>query len=225
MIKRVHPAIRHSPFVGAMAEYWIYFQAFLRSASGMASIAPSSRWTARAMVQGLEQLSGGAIVELGAGTGAITAELLRVTAGRCRCLIVERDPQLCRRLRERFRDAEIVEGDALNFDAMLRERRIRQIDHVLCELPMNWFAPPDRDNLLADICRWLKPAGSFRQLSHLHWLGSGQYRCYFREVTTRHVLRNVPPAGCFICRSPIHKPLARRLESRRGGEPVRLLQR
>ena len=189
-------------FAQEMQDFWLYFRTFLRCKADVASIAPSSRATARAMLRGLEALSSGVVVELGAGTGAITSELLGNIGGSCETIIVERDHEFFNRLRERFPGTQIVEGDALDFDRLLDERNISQVDHVLCELPLNWLVPNQRDRLLNAVCRRLKPEGSFRQLSHAIWRPRPTLCRYFQDVSLQLVWRNLPPAGCFICRQP-----------------------
>ncbi len=50
------------------------------------------------------------VVDLGAGTGRLTEELARVAG---RVVAVELDPRLARRLRGRWRNVDVVEGDAV----------------------------------------------------------------------------------------------------------------
>ena len=52
-------------------------------------------------------------MDLGAGTGRLTAALARVAG---RVLAVELDPRLARDLRHRWDNVEVVEGDAMLFD-------------------------------------------------------------------------------------------------------------
>ena len=59
------------------------------------------------------------VYEIGPGNGIITASLARVAG---QVIAIEKDPELVRRLRERFRlldNVEIVEKDFLNYSFML----------------------------------------------------------------------------------------------------------
>ncbi len=77
----------------------------------MASLAPSSRRLARAMVA---QVPDGArrVVELGAGTGVFTRALLDRGIAARDLLVIELNPELHALLRRRFPDTRVVHGDA-----------------------------------------------------------------------------------------------------------------
>src|SRR5207248_1711594 len=92
-------------------DWWLMLRKFFQRGRTIASVAPSSRYMARAIMRGINFESVRCIVELGAGTGPITAELLRRAKPHTRVLVLELDADLCARLRRRFPDADIVEGD------------------------------------------------------------------------------------------------------------------
>src|SRR5262249_34321890 len=148
-------------------DWLLFFKKFLRHGRAIASFVPSSVWLARALVEGIDFSRCRCVVELGAGTGPITAELLRHAPPGCRCLIVERDPDFCARLRERFPQAEIVQADAVALEELLAARGIERIDHVLCGLPLPSFTEAARDTVLDVVQRHLAPEGTFRQLTHM----------------------------------------------------------
>lgn len=191
---------RSPPKSTELADFWLYFKTFLRERRAVASAAPSSQATARRIVRGLTFPPNGTLVELGAGTGAITAELLRANAGRCRVVAVERDAAFCARLRQRCPEAEVVEADALDFEALLDRRDVKQVDHVICGLPLNWLPRRQGAELLAAISRRLRHGGTLRQLTHLPWRPNPLLPHYFQEIETHVVWRNFPPAGFQICR-------------------------
>ena len=68
------------------------------------------------------------ILDLGAGTGRLTAELARAAR---RVLAVELDPGLAERLRGRWGNVEVVEGDAATVDLP------REPFHVVANLPFD----------------------------------------------------------------------------------------
>jgi phospholipid N-methyltransferase len=192
------PAGRHEP---TSPDWWLFLRKFLREGRGIAALAPSSRWIARAAVRGIDFDRAGCVVELGAGTGPITRALLRGAAGTaCRVLVIERDPDFCQRLRRRFPDAEVVNDDALVLDRILAERGLSSADHVISGLPFPSFAPADRARLLELLGQSLAPEGTFRQLTHMPWVYRSMYRRHFAEVRFRLVPLNLPPGGVYICR-------------------------
>jgi phospholipid N-methyltransferase len=185
-----------------LPDWWLFLTKFLKHGTAIAAFVPSSRWMAQGVVGGIDFTKARCILELGAGTGPITSELLKRAKGLCRVLIVERDPDFCKRLRQRFPEADIAEADALNLDRLLAERQIAAVDHVFCGLPLPSFTPIDRDHVLDVIARHLSSTGTFRQLTHMPWVYYPLYRRYFARVDFRMVLRNLPPAGFYVCQGP-----------------------
>src|SRR5262249_27458251 len=126
-------------------DWWLMLTKFLQRGRVIASFAPSSRFMARASVRGIDFDRSKCIVELGAGTGRITAELLRRTGKNTRLIIVELDADLCRYLRQRFPGAEIVEANAVDLDHVLDQRGIGKVDHIVSGLPLPSIPEEIRD--------------------------------------------------------------------------------
>jgi phosphatidylethanolamine/phosphatidyl-N-methylethanolamine N-methyltransferase len=179
---------------------WLMFTKFLQRGKAIASFAPSSRFMVRSILRGIDFSKCRCIIELGAGTGPVTAELLKRVSPDCRLIIVELDPDLCRHLRKRFPTADIVQGDAADMDRLLDERGISQVDHILSGLPLPSFPEPVRDRILDISARRLHGEGSFRQLTVMPWVYYRLYRRYFTDVRFRFVPCNLPPGGVYLCR-------------------------
>jgi phospholipid N-methyltransferase len=182
-------------------DWLLFFTKFLRHGRAIASFVPSSVFLSREVVRGIDFAEARCVVELGAGTGPITAELLRQAPPTCRVVAVERDPDFCARLRQRFPAADIAQADAVDLDRLLDERGIDKVDHFLCGLPLPSFSKESRDHVLAAARRRLTPGGTFRQLTHMPWVYARMYREYFAEVRFQLVLFNIPPAGFYTCRA------------------------
>ena len=95
------------------------------------------------------------IVELGAGTGPITKELVKRVKPHTKLIVVELDPDFCQRLRVRFPGTDIVEGDAAQIDKLLADRGITEVDHIVSGLPLPSFPAKLRDAILASSARAL----------------------------------------------------------------------
>lgn len=173
---------------------------FLKKGRSIASFAPSSRAMARSMLHGIDFGAARCIVELGAGTGPITSELIKRLQPNTKLLVIELDPDLCARLKSRFPQLDVVQGDACQFDKYLAERGITQVDHVLSELPLPSFPSSLRDAILATSSRMLTPAGTFRQLTVMPMIYYKLYRRYFDDVRFQFVPWNLPPGGVYVCR-------------------------
>jgi phospholipid N-methyltransferase len=191
---------------GRASDSWLFFTKFVRLGTRVGAVVPSSRWFARRIAEGIDFDRAGCVVELGAGTGPITAELLRRAGDRCRVLVVERDPDFCGRLRAQFPHAEVIQDDATDLARLLAERRVGPVDHIVCGLALPWLAAQDRHRLLDAARRALAPHGSFRQLTYMPWIHALVYRRYFRRVGFRLVVRNIPPGGFYVCEGPRDDP-------------------
>jgi phospholipid N-methyltransferase len=172
---------------------------FLKHGTTIAAFAPSSKFLARATVRGIDFDTARCIVELGAGTGPITAELIRRVKPHTKLIVVELMPEFCDRLRAKFPAADIVEGDAAHLDKLLADRGITEVDHVLSGLPLPSFPADLRDSILASSAKCLGPGGTFRQLTNMPWVYWKMYRGYFDDVRFRVVPLNLPPGGVYVC--------------------------
>jgi phospholipid N-methyltransferase len=184
-------------------DWWLMMKAFLKQGRQIASCAPSSGPMARKMIEGIDWDNARCIVELGAGTGPITAQLVRRLKPHTRALVIELDPTLCARLRERFQgipNLDVIQGDATQFDKYLAERNLPQVDHVLSGLPLPSFPEGLRNAVLETSARTLGPQGTFRQLTVMPLIYYRLYARYFNDVEFRFVPWNLPPGGVYLCR-------------------------
>src|SRR5262249_8955117 len=77
-----HKPVRRPP------DWFLFFTKFLKHGTAIASFVPSSSYLARGVVHGIDFASARTVVELGAGTGPITAEVLRLAPPACRVVVV-----------------------------------------------------------------------------------------------------------------------------------------
>jgi phospholipid N-methyltransferase len=184
-------------------DWWLMMKAFLTQGKRIASFAPSSRFMARKILDGIDWATTRTIVELGAGTGPITAAMVKAAHPDTRLVVIELDPTLCGRLRDRFRgtpNVDVVLGDATKFGELLAERGIPKVDHVLSGLPLPSFPAPARDSILETSARTITNGGTFRQLTVMPMIYYKLYRRYFEDVRFRFVPFNLPPGGVYVCR-------------------------
>ena len=188
-----------------MSDFTLFLGKFLRHGTKIASLAPSSPWLSRATVRGIDWERAKVIVELGAGTGPITKVLAERAKADCRVIVLERDNDFAKLLRERFApfpNFEVIEGDACDLAAMLAERDLKRVDHVVSGLPVPSFPQDLRNSLFKVVREVLSPEGSYHQITELAWVYQGLYRKYFDEVRFYFEPRNIPPAGAYVCRGP-----------------------
>jgi phosphatidylethanolamine/phosphatidyl-N-methylethanolamine N-methyltransferase len=93
----------------------------LRDPRRMGAVAPASRALARAIVSEVWRSQPGVVVEVGAGTGAITQELVTTAAALERLVVIERDPDFARMLHSAYPRAEVLNRCASQVDQLAIE--------------------------------------------------------------------------------------------------------
>src|SRR5579871_6735393 len=93
MLKPLYDNFKRSVFPGASSRHQL-FAAWIRSPLKVGALLPSSRALARAMAAEIDLSTPGTIIELGAGTGAVTHALLHAGIPADRLVIIERDRKL-----------------------------------------------------------------------------------------------------------------------------------
>ena len=178
----------------------------------IASIAPSSRHLAHAMLEGLPIDTASTVVELGAGTGAITRVLLERLPRHATLLAFEINPELIKCLKESFSDPRLVlvNSSAENLGQVLRRRGYERVDAVVSSLSLR-FMPDDRQRLLLEtLDSFMDERSVYTQYQYVHGLrfenGKAQRHSslpflsqYFDSIHCRTIWRNLPPARVFTC--------------------------
>jgi phospholipid N-methyltransferase len=144
-----------------------------------------------------------ALVELGAGTGPITRAIAEFARPDCRVVVIERDRDFARLLKERFEgraNFDIVLGDVRDLRSILADRKLASVDHVVSGLPVPSFQRGLQVELFRAIRTVLRAEGTYNQITEIPWLYGNFYRKFFDEVRFVFEPRNLPPAGTYFCR-------------------------
>lgn len=184
-----------------------FFKEFLSSPSAIGAIAPSSRFLARRMVEGLDLSNADAVVEYGPGTGVFTEYLLSILPVSCCFFAIEKNPCMAARFRRRFPDVRLFEDSAVRVASFCAELGVSKVDYIISGLPWASFPESLQDELLAGILAVLKPGGSFVTFAYLQGLLLSAGRRFrkklqscFQEVNCSPVVwLNLPPAFVYRC--------------------------
>jgi phospholipid N-methyltransferase len=186
-----------------MNDFTLFLGKFLKQGTAIASLAPSSSWLSRATVRNIDWAAARVIVELGAGTGPITHVLAESALPDCKVVVLERDHDFCRLLRNRFAglsNFDVIEGDVRDLADILASRGIGLADYIVSGLPVPSFPRDLQQSLFRVVGQVLKPEGSFNQITEFPWVYLRFYRKYFEDVQFVFEPRNLPPAGVYLCR-------------------------
>ncbi len=185
-----------------MKDSLLFSRKFLKHGLHIASLFPSSSYLAKTTIRGIDWSNARIVLELGAGTGAVTEAILARINPQCRFIAIERDSDFVRVLKRRFADCniEIVEADACEFSKILEERKINSIDAIVSGLPVSSFSRDLQGKFFNQIARALVPQGSYNQITIMPFLFQFLYKKYFEEVKFLFEPRNLPPGGVYVCR-------------------------
>ncbi len=186
-----------------MKDSLLFLGKFLKHGTAIASLAPSSPWLSRTTVRNVDWDRAKVLVELGAGTGPITKVLAEKARPDCRVVVLERDPDFARILRERFQahaNFDVVEGDVRDLTSILERLGISQVDAVVSGLPVPSFPKDLQRDLFRVVKKFLVPGGTYNQITEMPWVYWRFYRKFFQDVQFAFEPRNLPPAGAYYCR-------------------------
>lgn len=185
-----------------LSDSWVFLRRFLRDPKNVASIWPSSKVLARAMLRDLDLVDDISVVEYGPGTGAFT-RLIRERLGALASWHyhgIDGDPTFCALLRERFPDLSFVNGRVE--DPAMWPEDLKAPDLIISGLPLITFPVPVLEGIVRDTYARLAPGGTFRTFSYVHSIptpGQRRLRRLMSEAfdeyhVSKPVARNIPPA-------------------------------
>lgn len=178
----------------------LFFRKFLEKGRTISSAVPSSRTMALKMLSAIDFDRPSTIIELGAGTGAITEHIVDRLRPHHRFVAVENDADFVAVLRRRFPKQMILHADATRLDEPLAHLGTASVRYILCGLPTP--ALPKRG--VVRLARWaqhvLEPDGVFLQLTVVPMIYKPFYDRLFGHVRFQMVWRNFPPGGVYHCR-------------------------
>ena len=115
-----------------------FLKMFIKQPKVNASITPSSKRAARAMVSGLALSKMKYVVELGPGTGVFTDILVQKLSPDCKVLLIELEESYIENLKNNYDSRfEVIQTSACNLNYLLAERGISNVDLVISGLPFN----------------------------------------------------------------------------------------
>lgn len=181
----------------------MFLAAWVRSPLKIGALTPSSKSLARAMARQVDLSQEGLIIELGAGTGAVTHALVEAQIPAERLLIIERDPRLFSVLHTHFPQLKIVRADAVELHQVLEECGVKKVCAIVSSLPLLSMPRGIRQQIETRMATAINGTGSIIQFTygptspipHDRWRG---LRIYGKR--RQFVVSNVPPAHVWVYR-------------------------
>ena len=177
-----------------------FFRSFLVHPRQVGAVLPTSRRAVRDMLDMADFTRARCVVELGAGTGVYTEEVLKRLHPDARFLAFEIDPDLVATLSERLKDQRlwVINDSAENMEGYLNGAKV---DVLVSGLPFTSLPEPIKQNIFEQITRVLAPEGVMVAIQYSAMVQRDLERI-FASVRRRISPLNVPPAFLFACSAP-----------------------
>ncbi len=181
-----------------LREHGRFLRAFFANPRHVGAVLPTSARTVRTMLDMAPIGGARCVVELGAGTGAHTREILRRLGPQGRLLAFEIDPALSAALAAELQDPRlrVIADSAANLEAHLDGQRP---EVIVSTLPFTSLGGPARRELLDVTRRVLADDGVMLVLQYSPFM-QRELRRTFGSVEQRLSPLNLPPAVVFACR-------------------------
>lgn len=180
----------------------VFLKSLLRNPRSIGAVAPSSPRLSRLVASSVGP-GASTILEVGAGTGAITGALIDRGIDPKRIFIIERDPDLVNYLQYRFPRVRVRCGDALHASSILTEERVGKIYTLLSSLPIRNFKPSDQIALMRAMLGALEPTGQLVQYTYAPNCPIPVRPLGLKAECLGRVWMNLPPAAVWrFTRSP-----------------------
>jgi phosphatidylethanolamine/phosphatidyl-N-methylethanolamine N-methyltransferase len=178
---------------------WLFFRRWLANPKQVGSVIPSSPALGRKLAQEIVRGEDEVVVELGGGTGAITATILeRVPADRL--YVLEINPEMAQHLRRSFPGVTVIEGDARRLGEVLPPGILGRVGTTVCGIPMLLLSEADQ-RAIVDSAFSVMPAGR-EVVLYTYKFGSplSQPRLGLAGRRAAWVAANIPPASVWAYR-------------------------
>ena len=177
-----------------------FIRSWIEKPLSTGAVMPSSRVLARAMARYVDPRSTGPVIELGPGTGPVTAALVRHGVDPARLVLVEFNPDFCRLLRARYPSATVVQGDAYRLRRLLEARVDQPAAAVVSGLPLVTKPLRTRLRLISDAMTLLAAGAPFVQFTYAMLPPIPKELSGVRAEASELIWMNLPPARVWVYR-------------------------
>jgi len=187
-----------------LAIYWRFLVAGLVKLNQTGAVVPSQRFLISKMISPIPPTYSGPILELGAGTGALTRRL----AARCpkaHILACEINPVLAKDLEYCLtasgcnRNVKVVSDSAQHILEGMRKNRSKRVDFVLSGIPLGNLDREQVLELIGAISNALNPGGLYIQFQY-SLVDRRNIQSRFNKLRTAPAFLNFPPAFVYYAR-------------------------
>ncbi len=189
--------------IGALvADEMRFFRTWASKPLTTGAVSPSGRSLARAMAARIDGSWPGVVVELGPGTGAVTAALIERGVEPERLVAVEYNGEFARHISRRFRGLRVIEGDAYDLAATLARHEVGPVAAVVSSLPLFTRPMEERRDLVSRVMDLVPPGRPLVQFSYALVPPVPAEPGRWSLDVSDWILMNLPPARVWTYQAP-----------------------
>jgi phospholipid N-methyltransferase len=193
----------------SVSNFFLLWRQILRNPRDLGTVAPSSQFLAKCLVEAADLAVDQRIVEVGAGTGPLT-KWIRPKISPESFIALEPNGEMSATLRREFPDIQVFEEKVQRLEQICQDLGWDHVDKVLSSLPWSLFSEESQEEALRAIASSLNPQGRMLTLvySHAQYFPSSakleqRFHKYFHHVyRTRTTWRNLPPGYWLVGERP-----------------------
>lgn len=171
-----------------------FFYEGVKTIKTTGSIAPTSKYTSKKMLEYVDFKNATCIVELGAGEGCITKHILKNMRQDAILLSFEINDKFCEDLRKiKDKRLHIIQDSAENLQQYLEAHQLEKADFIVSAIPMVVLPKNLSESIVKAAHYALRKGGNYIQL-HYSKLTLDLYQTIFGNAETHREWRNLPPA-------------------------------
>ncbi len=147
-------------------EGMLFLRRWLANPLKVGAVLPSSRALARLVARHTRIGPDDVVIELGAGTGAVTKALLAARIPAERLYVIEIDADLCAFLRRELPQVQVIQGDATRLAEMLPSKLHTKVSTVISGIPMVPMPVAWQKRFIASCFEVMAPGGRLLQYTY-----------------------------------------------------------
>ncbi|MCB0515124.1 MAG: methyltransferase domain-containing protein [Chitinophagales bacterium] len=175
----------------------------IKNMKTVGTITATSKYAIRKMLKNIDFSQVSCIVELGAGDGCITRNILQKLPPNAKLIAFEINEKFCAVLEKIVAQDPrliLVKDSAENIEQYLEKYEVEKIDYVVSALPLALLPDNVLKNILAVVKNLLPQTGAFIQIQY-SLLSYKMLKSFFNSIDIQFVARNIPPALIYQCKN------------------------
>ena len=173
-----------------------FLREFVHAPTSVGSVCPSSKALTASLIKAAPLVDDGLVIDLGAGSGIVTEELIKAGIAPERILAVEISSGFAGVFNRRCPDVPLIIGDARSLDSIItRHNPTSKVSAVISSLPLRAIPTNIVSEIMAELRNVLVgKGGTLIQYTYAWWMKYPLQRYGFNPRSARLVWGNIPPA-------------------------------